>query len=173
MLNNIVVKSNMLNKLRITFYLILLLFLVDVFEIFQTKVGILKALIYCGVLLMPIPLLVMEFKRSLKWTEAFLRKGIPILVMVLLAYLDPLKVILNMGAWKTQTILLVDKNWNNHKVEFQLKDIGAFGYSKRTVEVVYYSKYFYVAKSSNYETKNNLGTEWIKVDETLNEMELK
>jgi len=68
----------------------MLLFLLDIFELFQSKLRFLKTLIYYGILILPIPLLIMEFKVDRNLTESILRKEIPILLITGLIYLNPL-----------------------------------------------------------------------------------
>lgn len=163
----------MLKLIRITFYSILFLFLLDIFELFQTKIGFLKIVMYYGVLLLPIPLLMLELKANRNLTRSILRKGIPILTITGLLYLNPLRIILNAATWKTQTIRLIDENRTGHKVEFQMKDLGALGYSKRTCEVQYFSKYFYLIIARQFDDKNISGHKWKKENQEINEMGLK
>ncbi len=163
----------MLNIFRITFYLILILFFADIFDVFQTKIEFLKVLIYYGVLLMPIPLLIMEFKKNQSRTELKIGKAIPILAIAILVYLNPLKIMFHIQTWKTQTVLLINEKMINHKVEYQMKDIGALGYAKRTAELVYFSQYFYMVYAKNYEVKNSLGVQWLKVNQVVNEIGFK
>ena len=151
----------------------MLLFLADVFELFQTKVGFLKALIYCGILILPIPLVLMEFKANRNLTESIFRKGIPMLLIVGLIYLNPLKILFNIATWKTQIVKLVNENNLNHKVEFQMKDIGAFGYSKRTAEVYYLTDFFYIILKKEYNERNYPKANWKRVNQHKNEIELK
>jgi hypothetical protein len=163
----------MLKLTRITFYIILLLFLLDVFDLFQTKIGVVKAIIYFAAVILPIPLLIMEFKSNWVLSEPILRKGIPILTIIGLIYLNPLKLIFHTQTWKTQTVDLINKKNGNHKVEFQMKDIGALGYAKRIAEVYYLSNYFYVVLSENYDNRNFTGTDWKRIDKNSNESVLK
>lgn len=163
----------MLKRVRLLFYSILFLFLLDLFDVFQTKISFLKSLVYYGVLIVPILLLILEFKAMHRRRESFLRKAIPIVTVAGLLFLNPLKILANTATWKTQTIILIHENRPNHKVEFQMKDIGAFGYRKRTCEVLYFSKYFYLVWAKNYDDSNFNGQQWKKVNRTVNEMELK
>jgi len=163
----------MLKIIRISFYIVLTIFLLDIFDLFQTKIGFLKAIIYYGILILPIPLLIMEFKANRNLSEPILRKVIPILTIIGLIYLNPIKLILNTQTWKTQTVELINENSRNHKVEFQMKDIGALGYTKRNSEVYYLTKYFYLVLSENYDERNFIGTDWKRIDKNTNEMKLK
>lgn len=163
----------MLKLIRITFYSMLFLYLLDIFDLFQTKIGFLKIVICCGMLLLPIPLLILEFKANRSLTGSILRKGIPILTIIGLLYLNPIILFFNAATWKTQTVKLINENRTSHKVEFQMKDIGAFGYSKRTCEVQYFSKYFYFVVTRQYDDKNISGHKWKKVNQDINEMGLK
>jgi hypothetical protein len=87
--------------------------------------------------------------------------------------LNPLKIIFHTQTWKTQTVELINENSGNHKVEFQMKDIGALGYAKRNAEVYYLSKYFYFVVEENYDDRNFIGTDWKRIDENINEIGLK
>ena len=163
----------MLKIIRITFYLVLFLFLLDILDLFQTKIGFLKATIYYGILILPIPLLIMEFKANRNLFEPIVKKAIPILTIIGLTYLNPLKIIFNISTWKTQTVEMINENRGNHKVEFQMKDIGALGYAKRNAEVYYLTKYFYLVLSENYDERNFIGADWKRIDENINEIGLK
>lgn len=145
----------------------------DIFDVFQTKIGFIKAFTYYGVLILPIPLLLMEFKTNRSLSEPILRKGILMLTIIGLLFLNPLKIIFNTSTWKTQTVALVNEKMTNHKVEFQMKDLGAFGYAKRTAEVIYFSEHFYIVWAEKYDDRNFSGHKWKRVNEAINEMGLK
>jgi hypothetical protein len=114
----------------------------------------------------------MEFKANRNLSEPILRKVIPILTIIGLIYLNPSKILFHTQTWKTQTLELINENSGNHKVEFQMKDIGALGYEKRNAEVYYLTKYFYLVLSENYDERNFIGTDWKRVDEDINEIGL-
>jgi hypothetical protein len=106
----------------------------------------------------------MEFKANRNLSEPILRKAIPILTIVGLIYLNPLKVMFNNQTWKTQTVSLVDESNENHKVEYQMMDLGALGYSKRNAEVYYVTDYFYWVWAEDYDERNFLGHDWKRID---------
>lgn len=57
---------------------------------------------------------------------------------------------------------------NFKKVELQMQDIGALGYNKRTVEVLYLTDWFMIVDPI---TKNiDKRVEWIKVDKEVNKL---
>lgn len=56
-------------------------------------------------------------------------------------------------------------------VEFQMQDIGALGYNKRTVEVIYLTPLFML--TSEVPCDIDKRDEWIKVDKDINELNLK
>jgi hypothetical protein len=147
--------------------------MLDIFDLFQTKIEILKTFIYFTFLILPVPLLILEVKANRNLTENVLRKGIPILAILGMLYLNPLKILFHINTWKTQTIELINENIDNHKVEYQMKDIGALGYAKRNAEVYYLTKYFYFVLSENYDERNFIGTDWIRIDKKVNEIKLK
>jgi hypothetical protein len=124
-------------------------------------------------LILPIALLITEYIKNKKLNNSILRKVIPLVSIVLIIYLNPLKILLNIGIWKTQTVELIDKNSEKHKVEFQMKDIGALGYAKRNAEVYYLTGFFYIVLNEKYHDRKSNGTDWKKVGEEINEIGLK
>ncbi|MBU1719094.1 MAG: hypothetical protein KKA07_08465 [Bacteroidetes bacterium] len=52
-----------------------------------------------------------------------------------------------------------------------MQDIGAFGYNKRTVEVIYQTDLFMIV--SPVETDIDERVEWLKIDKDVNELGLK
>jgi len=82
-----------------------------------------------------------------------------------------MKFIFSTGAWRTQTILYQNGHFSFKTVEFQMQDIGALGYNKRTVEVFYLTPLFMITN----EIPNDIDkkVEWVKVDKDVNELELK
>jgi hypothetical protein len=137
----------MLKTIRITFYIILSFFLLDIFDIFQTKIGFLKAILHFGVMLLPLLLLFLEIRANRSLIKAVFRKIIPILVIIGIVYINPLALLFSIRPWKTQTVeRLINEN-KNHKIETQIKDVGAFGHAKRKVEVYDITPYFYIILS--------------------------
>jgi len=82
-----------------------------------------------------------------------------------------MKFIFSTGAWRTQTILYQNGHFSFKTVEYQMQDIGALGYNKRTVEVFYLTPLFMITN----EIPNDIDkkVEWVKVDKDVNELELK
>ena len=74
------------------------------------------------------------------------------------------------SGWETQTITHRKINNSDIRIEFQMEDIGAFGYNRRTVEVKPLTPLFQLIK----EAPQNLSeTEWKEVNEDINELGLK
>ena len=115
----------------------------------------------------------MEFKSNHNLKEPILRKGIPILTIIGILYLSPMKILFNTATWKTQTVELINENYKDHKVEFQIKDVGALGYAKRNAEVYYLTDYFCVVLAEKWDERNFLGIKWKLVDNNTNESGLK
>ena len=84
-----------------------------------------------------------------------------------------LKIIFSNSVWKTQNIVLESSHNSNHKIEYQLQDIGALGYNKRTVEIKYISKYFYIIIKEEVDFSEYNTKEWNRVNINLNESNLK
>ena len=107
-----------------------------------------------------------------------MKKGtvIKLIISFLIAILIPILIISISpfsfwgGQWKTQDILFVNKNKQNVQIEFQMQDIGAFGYNKRIVKV---KKGFLWDSQSSFDTVNIDTTEWKFVNNFVNELEIK
>jgi phosphoglycerol transferase MdoB-like AlkP superfamily enzyme len=162
----------MLKLIRIVFYTILFLFVLDIINVFQTKIDFLKLLIYYGVAVLPILLLVMEFRKNRNSFRYVFWSVIPILTIVSVVYLNPYKLLFNIEPWKTQTVKFINENDSNRQVEFQMKDIGALGYGRRDVEIYYLTSYFYIVLNNEYDEQKYIGNKWTGVDLDINEIEL-
>lgn len=82
-----------------------------------------------------------------------------------------MKILFTTGAWRTQTILYQNGHLSFKTVEFQMQDVGALGYNKRTVEVFYLTPFFMTTS----EVPNDMDkrVEWVKVNKDVNELGLK
>lgn len=73
--------------------------------------------------------------------------------------------------FRTQTIIFRDKSDPEHRVEFQMQDVGALGYNKQLVEVR--PLLFFFETTSPIDTTAPSNTTWVRVDEFVNEMGIK
>lgn len=96
---------------------------------------------------------------------------LPSLTLITILIIKPIKIIFESSAWKTQKVIYQNNRIGFNKVEFQMQDIGALGYNKRTVEVFYLTNLFMII--SPLEKTINKNTKWIKVNKEINELELK
>jgi hypothetical protein len=158
----------MLKLIRIVFYAILLLFVLDIINVFQTKIAFLKMLIYCGIVILPILLLIMEFRNNQNLIKHIFWSTIPILTIVSMVYLNPYNLLFSVEPWRRQTIRFINKDNSNIQVEFQMKDVGALGYAKRDVEVYYLTNYFYIILNDEYHEQKYIGNKWKQVDLNIN-----
>lgn len=144
------------------FLLIVLLFCIDNFTNAEIANQELKSVVYLGILsITPIVLVVNGlFHKELKSNIRSIL--IPFLIFLFILIIGPTKIVFSSSIWKTNKVLFINKENQNHKVEFQMQDIGALGYNKRTVEVIHYYNLFMIVKSKNktFEHNNN----WIKVE---------
>lgn len=81
-----------------------------------------------------------------------------------------MKILFSSGSWRTQTILYQNGHLSFKKVEFQMQDIGALGYNKRTVEVIYLTPLFMLTSEVPKDIDKRV--EWIKVEKDVNELKL-
>ncbi len=63
-----------------------------------------------------------------------------------------------------------NSRWTCKKVEFQMQDVGALGYNKRTVEVMYLTDLFMIVRQVEQDMYNS--PEWVKVNREVNELGL-
>jgi hypothetical protein len=82
-----------------------------------------------------------------------------------------MKLYFSTGAWRTQTILYQNGHLTFKTIEFQMQDVGTFGYNKRTVEVFYLTPLFMI--TSEFPTDIDKRIEWVKVDKDVNELGIK
>jgi hypothetical protein len=137
---------------------------------FDIKNQWLKSFVYEG-LLIATPIVII-------W-NAIIVKGIskkifcltlPILMLLFILYVGPLQFMFSSGAWRTQTILYQNGHLSFKRVEFQMQDVGALGYNRRTVEVLYLTPLFMITTSVPQNIDKHV--EWIRVDEEINELNL-
>ncbi len=82
-----------------------------------------------------------------------------------------MRIIFNSTNWKTQTIIYQNIEADNLTIEYQMQDIGAFGYNKRTVSVNNIIGLFAVIKPIDIDTISK--TNWKLLNKHINEIELK
>jgi hypothetical protein len=159
------------NILNLTYGLIVLLFLLDSLESFDIKNQLLKSFVYFGVLLETPFILIWNFFYFKKKTKRLLAVAFPVIILFNILIIGPTNFLFSTGSWQTQEILYQNRNSSYKQVEFQMKNIGAFGYQKRIVEVYYLTPLFIVSKEvcANI-TKRS---EWKKVHKFPNEMGIK
>lgn len=153
------------------FILILLLFVLDMLTSFEIKSQAIKSFAYFGIMaLSPLTLLwnLWAFKTR---KEKMIGLAIPTLALVGILIIGPLNIVYSSSAWKTQKVLYQNGHFDFKKVEFQMQDVGALGYNKRTVEVTYLTSLFMIINPVEKDIDNL--AEWVKVDKEVNELELK
>jgi hypothetical protein len=95
----------------------------------------------------------------------------PTMVLVFILIVGPMKIMFSTGAWRTQTILYQNGHLSFKTIEFQMQDVGAFGYNDRTVEVFYLTPLFMITSKMPNDIERR--GEWVKVDKDVNELGLK
>ena len=157
--------------LNIIYGLTVLLFLLDSLTSLDIKSQSVKSFVYFG-LLIGTPL-------TLIWNAWFINAGngkiigilFPTIVLALILVVGPTKILFSTGAWRTQTILYQNGHLSFKTVEFQMQDVGALGYNKRTVEVFYLTPLFIITSEVPTDIDNRV--EWVKVDKDINEIGIK
>lgn len=144
------------------YHLMILLFVLDGFTSVEIKSQAIKFFVYLGILLLtPVLILLNLFLlKSGKWK--LLSLFVLIVTMVGIIKIGPIKLVFASAAWQTQTVLYQHSHLQAKKVESQWQDVGALGYNRRTVEVIYFTPLFMIV--SPVDKKIESQVEWIKVD---------
>lgn len=157
--------------LNIIYDLTAVLFLLDSLTSLDIKSQILKSFVYF-VLLIGTPLTLIWNAVTIKTTSRkFIWTMLPTAILIMILIVGPMKFLFSTGVWRTQTILYQNGHLSFKTVEFQMQDVGALGYNKRTVEVFYLTPLFMI--TSEVPTGIDKRVEWVKVDKDVNELELK
>jgi hypothetical protein len=151
--------------------LTVLLFLLDGLTSFDIKNQILKSFVYFGFLIGTPTILLWNLFSIKTKTKRIIGTFYPTILLIFIFVVNPMKILFSSGAWRTQTILYQNGHLSFKTVEFQMQDVGALGYNKRTVEVFYLTPLFMI--TSEVPTDIDKRVEWVKVDKDLNELELK
>lgn len=148
-----------------------LLFLLDSLTSFDIKSQFLKSFVYFGFFIGTPTILLWNLFSVKAKTKRIIGIIYPTLFLILIFVVNPIGILFSSGAWRTQTILYQNGHLTFKKVEFQMQYIGARGYNKRTVEVIYLTPLFMLIS----EVPNDIDkrVEWVKVERNVNELGLK
>ncbi len=157
--------------LNVIYRLSVVFFLLDSHSSFDIKSQVIKHFVYFG-LLIGTPLLLI-------WNVLFIkpRNGkiigtlFPIVIMIMILVVGPMKLVFYSSTWCTQTILYQHRGFSAKKIEFQIQDVGALGYNKRTVRVFYLTPFFII--TSKTPTDIDKSAEWFNINKDVNELGLK
>ena len=92
-------------------------------------------------------------------------------MLIFIIVTGPLKILFSTGVRKTQTILCQNEHLSFKKVEYQMQNVGALGYNRRTVEVIYLTNFFMIVNEVQPDIDDKI--EWVKVNKEVNETGLK
>lgn len=157
--------------LNVIYCFAVLLFLLDNLRSFDIKNQALKSVIYFIFLIgTPTVLLWNLFTIKTK-TKRIIGTLYPTIFLILIIIVNPLLILFSSGAWRTQEILYKSAHSSFKTVEYQMQDIGARGYNKRTVEVLYLTPLFTITSDVPNDIDNRV--EWKRIDKDVNELGLK
>lgn len=157
--------------LNVIFGLTVLLFLFDSLTPFDIRSHTIKSFVYHGLLIETPLILLWNFFALKSKTKRIVGTIIPTLILTLILIVGPMTILFSTRPWLTQTILYQNGHLSFRTVEFQMQDIGALGYNKRTVEVFYLTNLFMIVSDPPQDIGKK--TEWIKVDKDINASRLK
>lgn len=160
--------STLLNGI---FILIFLLFVFDGLTSFEIKNQAIKSFTYFGLMIL-IPIILVWNLWALKTRKwKIISSILPAIALIGIMIIGPMKIMFSSSSWKTQTVLYQNGHLTFKKIEFQMRDVGALGYNKRTVEVIYLTDLFMIISPVEKDIEERV--EWIKVDKEVNELGLK
>ena len=153
------------------FVLTVLLFVLDGLTSFEIKSQAIKSFTYFGLLVLAPMTLIWNLWTLKTKLLKIISSILPTTALIGIMVIGPTPIILSSGSWKTQTVLYQNRHFTFKKVEFQMQDVGAFGFNKRTVAVIYLSNLFMIVRPVENDIDESV--EWIKVDQVVNELGLK
>jgi len=147
------------------------LFILDVLTSFEIKSQMIKSFTYFGIMILSPIILIWNLWYFKTIRNKIIGSILPILTIIGIFIISPTKIAFSSSSWKTQNIIYQNGHLNFKKVEFQMQDVGALGYNKRIVEVIYLTNLFMII--SPVENDIDKKVEWVKVDREINELGIK
>ncbi|MBL3655160.1 hypothetical protein [Fulvivirga sediminis] len=95
--------------------------------------------------------------------------GCVITFLIVLVMSNP-AIVFGLAPWKSQKIIYRHRLDQQHRIEFQMQDVGALGYNRRIVEI---KPFLFFHLTEEIDTSNIDKNEWLQVDEEINEIEFK
>ena len=157
--------------LKILLCLMAVLFFSDTLGKVEIKSETLKKLVYNGILVLPLTILVFDFFLNRSFSKNILSRTLIAGLILVTLLITPNRILFHSTAWSTQYIFYRDKVDPGHQIELQMLDMGALGYESRKVEVWYFTGLFMVSKP--VETGKPEETDWLEINEEVNELGLK
>lgn len=91
-------------------------------------------------------------------------------VLILLLVLFDLRILFTLSPWKTQEIVYRHRTDRSCRIEYQMQDVGAFGYNRRVVKV---EPFLFIDLAEEVDTTQLSKSDWQRVNEYVNELRLK
>jgi hypothetical protein len=143
-------------------------YLLDKNAILEIKQQDFKTFVYLGLIASSFFSFVFSFFSFEKIRTKFILSFLPTIAIIQILCFGIVRTIFVSSAWKTQSVIYQNQFDSSKKVEFQMLDIGAFGYRRRTVEVNYITNWFFISKE-----KGIYNSDWKKVNLEVNELGIK
>jgi 4-amino-4-deoxy-L-arabinose transferase-like glycosyltransferase len=143
-------------------------YLLDKNEILEIKSQNFKSFVYLGLIPLSFFSILFSFFSFNKIKTKFILSFLPTIAIIQILSFGIIKTIYCSSTWKTQTIIYQNKLDKSKKVEFQMMDKGALGYQRRTIEINYFTNWFFISKEFG-----NYNSDWEKVTIEINELGMK
>jgi hypothetical protein len=95
---------------------------------------------------------------------------VTIVALLILFLINNPRFVFALSPWKTQDIVYRHLKNKNCRIEYQMQDVGAFGYNKRIVKV---ETFLFIDFTEEIDTTYLDKSHWQRVEEYVNELELK
>lgn len=142
--------------INIIYSIIISLLLLSEFAGFDIRVQSLKSLVYFGTLIGTPVMIVLN--TSLKRISLL---AYPMVMLVLIIVINPFRILYRSSVWETVNVLYEHKYCFFRTVEFQMQDIGARGFNRRTVEVISLTPFFAITRDAASDIAEDTG--WLDV----------
>ena len=148
-----------------------MLFALDELTSFEIKSQAIKSITYFGMMVMTPLALIWNLVKGKTTKRKIIGSISTALIFIGILIIGPSKIAFSSSTWKTQRVIYEHDHLSFKKVEFQMRDIGALGCKRRTVEVIYLTDLFMIVSPMEKEIDSRV--EWTSVNKEVNELGLK
>lgn len=151
------IQLRILTLLNVFYFICCIGFLLDNLPTFDITNQWLKSIIYLGFLISTPLVLIGNLLHQLYFRTKIIRALILIFSLVVICFIlhvGVIKILFLSTIWKTEQKFYRYHHGIEEQYAFQLQDIGALGFNKRVVKVIYESSYFLISEKATIHAIN-------------------